>query len=198
MENTVKICIFGASASRLDQKYFQAAEDLGRCIAEHGASLVFGGGTEGLMGACARGAKHRCGKLVGIAPRLFDEPGILFPECDELILTETMAERKDKMLAVSDAFIVLPGGIGTMDEFFEVITLKQLGTIHKPLVMLNTDGFYDNLLLFMKQMAKERFMSGRCLELLRVCRTPEEALSEAMRQEEMTGSIRRLEDYTER
>ena len=109
----MKICLFGASSSRLDPVYFQESEKMGRLIAEAGHTVVFGGGADGLMGACARGAKAAGGKIVGIAPRMFNEPGILLPKCDELILTDTMAARKEIMFSESEAFLALPGGIGT-------------------------------------------------------------------------------------
>ena len=190
------ICIFGASSNRLDGVYFEAAEQLGKLIAEQGHSIVFGGGADGLMGACAKGVKRAGGRMTGIAPRLFDEPGFLLPDCDELLMTDTMAERKEQMLRLSDAFIALPGGIGTMDEFFETITLKQLGLARGGLVLLNTAGYYEPLLAFLRQMAELGFMSRGCLELLHLCDTPEEALQAALQPEAAKGSIQRLEDYT--
>ena len=193
----MKVCIFGASSNRLDAVFFEAAEQLGRCIAAEGDTLVFGGGADGLMGACARGVKARGGRLIGIAPKLFDEPGFLLSDCDEFLMTETMAERKEKMLQLGDAFIALPGGIGTMDEFFETITLKQLGLARGPLVLLNTAGFYDPLMTFLTKMAEGGFMSSACLDLVHLCATPEEAARAAHLPEEAKGSIRRLEDYTE-
>ena len=192
----MNICIFGASSSHLDPVYYESAESLGKLIAQDGHTLIFGAGADGLMGACARGAKNHGGRVVGIAPRFFNEPGFLLPDCDRLILTDTMNERKEKMLENSDAFIVLPGGIGTLDEFSEVITLKQLGRIQGPLVLLNTAGFYESLLTMLQQMADLGFMSQNCLRLLRVCSDPEDALSAALTPDETAGSIRRLEDYT--
>lgn len=190
------IGIFGASSNRLEKSYFEAAEHLGALIAGSGDSILFGGGADGLMGACARGAKAHGGRIIGVAPKFFDEPGFLMRDCDELHMTETMAQRKEQMLRLSDAFIALPGGIGTMDEFFEAITLKQLGLAQGPLVLLNTNGFYDRLMELLKQMAEEGFMSRNCLDLLQFCPTPEEAMEAAHTPEEIRGSIRRLEDYT--
>ena len=129
----MKICIYGASGDELAQEYFDAAQSLGRLIAEGGHSLVFGGGSRGLMGACARGALSRGGEIVGVAPRFFDEPGILFPGCSRFVFTETMRERKAVMEDLADAFVVLPGGIGTFEEFLETLTLKQLGRHDKPI-----------------------------------------------------------------
>ena len=192
----MKICLFGASSSRLDPVYFQESERMGRLIAEAGHTVVFGGGADGLMGACARGAKAAGGKIVGIAPRMFNEPGILLPECDELILTDTMAARKEIMFSESEAFLALPGGIGTMDEFFEAITLRQLGLLQGTIVLLNTLGFYTPLVTYLGQMAEQGFMSRNCLKLVHLCDTPEAALEALQTPDDLTGSIRRLEDYT--
>ena len=165
------IGIFGASSNHLAASYFEAAERLGTMIAEAGDSIIFGGGADGLMGACARGAKEAGGRIIGVAQKMFDEPGFLLRDCDEFLMTETMAQRKEQMLSRSDGFIALPGGIGTMDEFFEAITLKQLGLVHGPLVLLNTNGFYDRLLELLEQMTEQGFMSKNCLVLVRVCST---------------------------
>ena len=192
----MKICLFGASTSRLDPVYFQESERMGCLIAEAGHTVVFGGGADGLMGACARGAKAAGGKIVGIAPRMFNEPGILLPECDELILTDTMAARKETMFSESEAFLALPGGIGTMDEFFEAITLRQLGLLQGTIVLLNTLGFYTPLVAYLGQMAEQGFMSRNCLKLVHLCDTPEDALEALRTPDDLTGSIRRLEDYT--
>ncbi len=149
----MNICIYGASSNQPGEVYFQDAETLGRLIAEAGHTLVFGGGRDGLMGACARGALHAGGRVVGIAPEMFLDPGFLLDSCSEMILTASMAERKEKMLALSDAFICLAGGIGTMDEFFETVTLKQLGLVSGPLVLLNTEEFYTPLLELLQRIA---------------------------------------------
>lgn len=195
-KTTMNICIFGASSDRLDPVYFEEANKLGRLIAGAGHVIVFGGGAGGLMGACAKGAQGSGGRLIGIAPRFFDEPGFLLDGCDKFIFTETMAERKEKMFSQSDAYIALPGGIGTMDEFFEVLTLRQLGLVSGAIVLLNTGGFYNPLCHMLQQMADEGFMSGNCLKLISLCRTPEAALEAAVKADGLQGSIRRLEDYT--
>ena len=192
----MNICIFGASSARLEEAYFQAAEAMGKRIAEAGHTIVFGGGKDGLMGACARGAKTAGGRVVGIAPRFFNEPGILMAACDELILTDTMSDRKAKMFSESEAFLVLPGGIGTMDEFFECITLLQLGQLRGPLVLLNTLRFYTPLASWLEEMADQGFMSRNCLSLFRLCDTPDAALEALLAPDPLVGSIRRLEDYT--
>ena len=192
----MNICIFGASARELEKSYYDAAFEMGEAIAKHGDGIVFGGGAEGLMGACARGAKEHGGEIIGIAPRFFDEPGILYPDCTELIFTETMRERKQLMQERSSACIVLPGGIGTLEEFFEMLTLKQLGRDERAIVILNTNGCYDTMLKMLEELAGARFMSKNCLELYCVAETAQQAMDHLEGYVPMKGGIRRLEDYT--
>ena len=156
----MKICVFGASSRDLEQGYFDEAFALGAELARRGHTIVFGGGASGLMGATARGAKSQGGRLIGIAPKFFDEPGILDKDCDEMIFTETMSERKKAMEDMSEAFITLPGGIGTFEEFFEALTLKQLGRHAKAMAVLNTNGYYDALEAMVQRAVDERFLTA--------------------------------------
>ena len=172
----MNICIYGASSDRLDGIFFDAAGKLGELIAESGNTVVFGGGQTGLMGACARGVHKMGGKLIGIAPKFFDEPGILDKNCSEFYFTDTMRERKQLMEDRSDAFIALPGGIGSYEELFEILTLKQLGKHAKPIALLNTDNYYLPLFAMLENTVARGFMSKRCLTLFKLCATPEEAL----------------------
>ena len=107
--------------------------------------LVFGGGAQGMMGAAARGVRDGGGSIIGVAPDFFDVDGVLFPDCTEFIYTKTMRERKQILEDSSDAFIITPGGFGTLDEFFEILTLKQLERHNKAIVVLNVAGYYDNI-----------------------------------------------------
>ena len=191
----MKICIFGASGSELDPKYFEDARSFGNLLAEGGHTLVFGGGAHGLMGACARGAAERGGEIIGIAPRFFCEPGILFDGCTSFIFTDTMRERKAAMDRESDAFLVMPGGIGTLEEFFEMLTLKQLGRHAKPMAILNTLGYYDELLRMLEKAADGGFMSRQCLLLFHLCASPGDALDQLLHDRPISGSSRRLVDY---
>ena len=156
----MKICVFGASSRDLEQGYFDEAFALGAELARRGHTIVFGGGASGLMGATARGATSQGGRLIGIAPKFFDEPGILDKDCDEMIFTETMSERKKAMEDMSEAFITLPGGIGTFEEFFEALTLKQLGRHAKAMAVLNTLGYYDALEAMVQRAVDERFLTA--------------------------------------
>lgn len=123
----MNICIYGASSAELKKIYYEKTEELGQLMGKRGHGLVFGGGKEGLMGAAARGVDREKGYILGIAPRFFDQPGVLYEHCTEFIFTENMRERKHLLESRSDATIVVPGGIGTYEEFFEILTLKSLG-----------------------------------------------------------------------
>lgn len=191
----MNICIFGASGRELEESYYAAAELLGSLIAQQGHTLVFGGGREGLMGAAARGAHKYGGDIIGIVPKFFDEPGIIYEHCTELIFTETVRERKQLMEERSEACVVLPGGIGTFEEFFEMLTLKQLGRSDRAIVVLNTNNYYGPMQHMLKNTARQRFMSRGCLELYGLADTPDKALDYIARYVPRKGSIRRLEDY---
>lgn len=192
----MKICVYGASSSKLREEYYSAATQLGRLIAQGGHSLVFGGGQGGLMGACAAGAFEQGGEIIGIAPRFFDEPGILFQGCTRFIYTQTMRERKQAMEQEAEAFIAMPGGIGTFEEFFEIFTLKQLGQHTKPIVLLNTLGYFEPMLSMLEKSVEAQFMSRSCLKLISCCQSPQEALEQALHAAPLGGSIKRLSDYS--
>ena len=149
----------------MKQEYYDEAYELGAILAQRGHTIVFGGGTSGLMGAAARGAKSRGGRLIGVAPKFFDEPGVLYEDCDEMLFTETMSERKKAMEDMSDAFVILPGGLGTFEEFFEALTLKQLGRHAKAMAVLNTLGYYDAMEAMLERAVSEEFLTpdGRAL-----------------------------------
>lgn len=167
------ICIFGASSTTLDPKYISAVEKLGEKLAARGHSLMFGGGANGLMGAAARGFKAGNGKVIGAAPRFFDVDGILCKDCDEFVYTETMRDRKEYMEDHSDAFIVAPGGIGTYEEFFEVLTLKQLARHAKPIVLFNVDGFFDKLVDLFRIDTENGFIREQTMSLFGVSADPD-------------------------
>ena len=139
------LCIYGGADVKIDKRYIEDGEKLGRLIAEHGHSIVYGAGATGLMGAVSRGVHEKGGKVVGVVPKFFTNEEVLNKECDELIRTETMRERKQIMEERADAFIITPGGVGTYDEFFEILTLRNLNRHDKKIAILNTDGFYNKL-----------------------------------------------------
>lgn len=174
----MKICVYGAASSEIHNSFIIAGEDLGKEMVKRGHSLVFGGGRSGMMGAVARGVSSLDGEIVGIAPYFFVENNaeVSYLECTEFIRTETMRERKRLLDERSDAFIITPGGIGTFDEFFEILTLKQLGRHNKAIVILNIDGYYDNLLKMMQYSIEKKFITTNCVELYKVTSTIEETL----------------------
>lgn len=172
----VNICVFGASSDTIDSRYLAAGEELGRRMAQRGHSLIFGGGATGMMGAVVRGVTAEGGSSTGIAPRFFDQEGVLYPACNRMIFTGTMRERKEKMEQMADGFIMTPGGIGTLEEFFEVLTLKQLGQHDKPIGILNTAGCFSSLEALLKELAKTGFMTEECLQLFFMEKDPEKLL----------------------
>ncbi len=166
----MKICVFGAASNEIDLKYVDSVENLCESLAGRGHELVFGAGANGLMGAAARGMKRGGGKITGVIPKFFRDETIeeIYSECDELIFTDTMQERKKTMEDIADAFVIVPGGIGTFEELFEVLTLKQLGRHRKPIVFYNLFGYYDNLMAFMHHCSDEGFIRKNCHMLYNV------------------------------
>ena len=161
----MNICLYGASSSAIAKAYVNPTEELGAKIAERGHTLIYGGGAAGLMGAAARGAYSRGGEIIGVVPSFLNVDGILFDNCTELIFTETMRERKALMEQKSDAFIMTPGGVGTFDEFFEILTLKQLGRHSKPIAVFNINGYFDSLISQLENAVHKQFMNPEIFEL---------------------------------
>ena len=145
MKTIKSICVFCASSESVDDSYKSVATELGRAIGKRGIDLVYGGASIGLMGCVARGVHEEKGKVIGILPEFFRTKDIEYLDADELIVTKDMRERKAKMDERSDAFIVLPGGVGTLEEAMEILSMRQLKLSEKPLVFVNTQGFYDKL-----------------------------------------------------
>lgn len=168
------ICVFGSSSEKIDAAYLDTAEKLGQLLAQNGCGVVFGGGKYGVMGAVARGVRAANGALLGVSPDFFVELNVLVEDYGELVLTPTMKERKALMEDKADAFVICAGGIGTLEEFFEVITLKQLGRHQKPIILLNTRGFYDPMIEMMEQSVAQGFMSEKVHRLYSVAATPDE------------------------
>lgn len=161
----MNICLYGASSSAIAKAYVNPTEELGAKIAERDHTLIYGGGAAGLMGAAARGAYSRGGEIIGVVPSFLNVDGILFDNCTELIFTETMRERKALMEQKSDAFIMTPGGVGTFDEFFEILTLKQLGRHSKPIAIFNINGYFDSLIAQLENAVHKQFMNPEIFEL---------------------------------
>ncbi len=185
----MNICVYGASSKTIANGYIAAGEALGKIMAERGHALVFGGGASGLMGAVARGVKSRNGRVTGVAPSFFNVDGILYEYCDEFIYTETMRERKQIMEDLADAFLMTPGGIGTFEEFFEILTLRQLGKHQKPIAVLNTNGYFSSLVKMIDDAIDGSFMTEKNRELFGVFDTPEDAVQYLERYKGETASL---------
>lgn len=164
----MNICIYGASSNLISEEYIKRVEQLGEILAASGHGLVFGGGANGLMGAAARGFHRGGGEITGVAPRFFDTDGALYDKCTRFIYTDTMRERKQILEDESDGFIVTPGGVGTFDEFFEILTLKQLGRHSKPIVIFNINGYFDELVKLMQKALDEKMLAEKSLSLYKV------------------------------
>ena len=159
MTQSLRICVYAASSNQVAPEFHDAAFQLGEALAKAGHSIVYGGGSQGLMGALANGALKHQGQVIGILPKFMADLEWGHTGLTHLDLVEDMRERKHKLLTGSDAVIALPGGCGTLEELFEAITLKRLGIYFNPIVLLNTKNFYAPLQTFMQQVIDEKFMN---------------------------------------
>jgi len=172
----MKICVFCASSAKVDPKYFSATEQLAKLLVGWGASIVYGGGSVGLMGCLADTAMGNGGNVIGILPRFMDKVEWGHKNISQMILVRDMRERKKLLIKNVDAVIALPGGCGTLEELMEVFTLKRLGKFTKPIVVLNTDGFYTHLELLIEKMIDEHFLRHEHRDIWRLVNTPEEVI----------------------
>lgn len=156
--DNMNICLYGSGSRKIDKIYTDEAYELGCRIAQEGHTLVFGGGETGMMGACAKGVHDNDGDSIGIAPQWIGNFEPLCDNCSEFVYVDTMDERKSKFLENSDAFIISPGGIGTMDEFFEIITLKKLKQHDKPIIVFNINGFFNKMFEMIDEMSEKGFL----------------------------------------
>jgi uncharacterized protein (TIGR00730 family) len=162
------LCVYCGSRPGANPAYAEVARSVGEWIGRHGGQLVYGGGHNGLMGLLADATLTAGGRVVGIIPKALVEREWAHKGCSELHVVDTMHERKRMMAERADAFLALPGGIGTFEEFFEVWTWRQLGYHDKPVGLLNVDGYYDGLLCFMQTGVEQQFMGPWQMELIRV------------------------------
>lgn len=175
------IAVYCGSSFGADAIYRQAAVRLGKVLAERGITLVYGGANVGLMGAVADGALQQGGKVIGVLPRFLQRKELAHEHLTELHLVETMHERKLMMNDLCDGVIALPGGFGTMEELFEMLTWGQLGLHQKPIALYNMQGFYDELLLLLRRMSEEGFLREDNRSMLLVGASPEEILENMSR-----------------
>ena len=173
----MNICIYGASSTLIDSSFIEKTEELASLLAKEGHSLVFGCGANGLMGAAARSFSSQGAEIIGVVPKFFNVDGILFDKCTRVIRTETMNERKSIMEALADAFIITPGGVGTYEELFEALTLKQLSRHDKAIIIYNINGYYDTFLKLLDECVEKKFMNELTLRLIDVETTAEGVLN---------------------
>ncbi len=153
----MNICVFCSSSNSVAPAYFEDARALGTTIAQRGDTLVYGGADVGLMGALAQAVKTGGGTVVGVMPTVLQAKRIVFTNADEFIVTRDMRERKAVMASRAEAFVVLPGGFGTLEELAEILTLRQIGMHAKPIVLLNTDGYYQPLVALFEHFYTQKF-----------------------------------------
>jgi len=172
-----KICIFCGSSMGFDPIYREKAAELGRVLADHGCELLYGGGSVGLMKIIADVMMQRHCMVTGTITQHLLDMRVGHPEIDKLIVVETMAERKKILEDMADGFIAMPGGIGTMDEFFETFVLSQLRVFDKPVALFNVNGYYDDIIRFMERATREGFVREEHAKNLIVSNDPEELLA---------------------
>ena len=170
------ICVYCASSTQINESYFNAAERLGNIFAKNNIRLIYGAGNMGLMGKVADSTLSNGGEVTGVIPQFMCNENWHHQGLTELIVTETMHERKEKMAELADAVVALPGGTGTLEELLEIITWKQLGIFDKPIIILNTDGYYNPLLDLLENAIKGNFMREIHRNIWQVVNTPEEVL----------------------
>ena len=175
---SIAVCLsfFAASSSKIDSVYLEAASRLGELIAEEKHSIIYGGGGIGLMGALADAAMKKGATITGVIPAFMHRNGWGHDGLEEIIITEDMGTRKKRMFELSDAIIALPGGIGTLEELTEAITMKQLGLFRGPLVILNTQSFYSGLISFLESIIEKGFMRDVHGKIWTLAATPREAV----------------------
>lgn len=174
----MNICVYGASSEQIDKNFISESEHFGSVVTKAGYGIIFGAGKFGLMGAVARGATQAGNKnIIGVLPEFFKSSDVIYDKCSELVFTKTMRERKKYMEDNSVAFVMLPGSIGTFDEFFEILTLKQLGQHKKPIAIYNIKNYFEPLLNMIKACIDKKFLSDDCYNLFSVCDTAEAVIN---------------------
>ena len=182
-----RVTVFCGSSHGAKVEYTQAAQTLGRALAHRGIDLVYGGSSIGTMGELARSALDAGGHVIGVIPRLLVDREVAFAALPDLRIVETMTERKLLMADLADAFITLPGGIGTMDEFFEMVSWTQLGLQQKRCGLVNVCGYYDRLVEFLKHAVDERFIRAESPPIILIDPSPEGLLDQLAAPENLPG-----------
>lgn len=186
------VCVYAASSSKVAPVYLQAAHKLGTLLAQHRITLINGAGRTGLMAATTQGCLEQGGKAVGVIPTFMLEQNWQHASMSQLIEVDNMHERKQRMAHLSEGIVALPGGCGTLEELLEIITWKQLGLYTHPVVILNTNGFYDPLIAMLQRAVDERFMSPLHATIWQVASHPQEAIDLLLNTPEWEPSVRKL------
>jgi uncharacterized protein (TIGR00730 family) len=173
----MRICIYCASSAKIDEIYFEATERLAKILVNSGVQVIYGGGGHGLMGKLADTVLAQGGQIKGIMPQFMNEVEWAHKKVTDFEFTNTMHERKAKFLENIDALIALPGGTGTLEELLEAITLKRLGQFTKPIIILNTNGYYDPLIQMLERCVEEKFLRPIHAEMWTFVHQPEEVMS---------------------
>lgn len=171
------ICVFASSSNYLSEEYYKDAQELGILLGKNGYDITYGGSTLGLMWACASEVQKNGGKVYGVMPKKLADMGCKTDNCDEFWLTEGMRERKAQLDKISDGVIALAGGFGTLEELSEMIVQKQLGYNKKPIILLNTNGFYDKLNEFFEEIIEQKFANKNVRSLYFIASTPHEVIN---------------------
>ena len=176
-EKKGNVCVFGASSANIDARYADDARELGRRLAENGWRCVNGGGSVGLMGAVTDGTLDAGGEVTGVIPKFMVDNGWCYDRLEDVVVTADMHQRKQIMSEMADAVIALPGGVGTLEELLETLTWRQLGLVKTPIIILNSLGYYDNLLSMLSHAIDEGFMKQSHARLWQVATTPQQAIA---------------------
>ena len=170
------IAVYCGSSDRIEEQYLSAARELGTCAAEQGIKLIFGGGSTGMMGAVATASMEAGGEVMGVIPEMFDTPQLALTSTSEYIVTPDMHTRKAMIADLAEGFIALPGGFGTLEEFFEILTWSQIGLHSKPIGLLNVNGFFDTMLKFLDEVQEKGFTYKRHNKLFSAVSDPRKLL----------------------
>lgn len=196
LNNKKKVCVFCSSSDTLDKSYYDDAHILGKLLAQAGFDLVYGGSNVGTMYTIAKSAKANGAKIYGVMPEKLYGFGVYSDECDEFFLTKDMRERKAKLDEISDAVIAMAGGFGTLDETAEILVQKQLGYNNKPIVFLNTNGFYNDLDKFFDRIMDQSFAKDTAKDLYYFAPTPKDAVNYLLKYEYGQKDIKPEDIYT--
>ncbi len=196
MTDIKRVCVFASSCNYLEKSYYEVASEFGEMLGKSGYDMVYGGSSLGLMWACAEKVKQNGAQLIGVMPERLHNMGVHTDECVELFITPCMRSRKAKMDELSDAVVALAGGFGTLEELSEMIVQKQLGYNNKPIVILNTNGFYDKLIEFFDEIISQKFARDTAKKLYFVANIPREAIEYIKNYQPENLAISKADIYT--